>query len=116
MSNTYIPLVTPPERRDEPALWFAFRKAEILVLNGADRPALPHCLDLAEHGLDPRRRQYLGLYEGKHCFAVEIHESQPLPDGWATLGLRDLFGLVETTLAALSGRAYQLLEWDRNHQ
>jgi NAD+ diphosphatase len=97
-------------------LWFAFRKAEILVLNGADRPALPHCLDLAEHGLDPQRRQYLGLYEGKHCFAVEIHESQLLPDGWATLGLRDLFGLVETTLAALSGRAYQLLEWDRNQQ
>lgn len=36
--------------------------------------------------------------------------------GWATLGLRDLFGLVETTLAALTGRAFQLLEWDRNHQ
>lgn len=116
MSDTYIPLVTPPERRDEPALWFAFRKAEILVLKGEDRPALPQCLELAEHGLDPQRRQYLGLYEGKHCFAVEIHESQPLPKGWATLGLRDLFGLVETTLAALSGRAYQLLEWDRNHQ
>jgi NAD+ diphosphatase len=116
MSNDYISLVTPPERRDEPALWFAFRKAEILVVNGADRPALPHCLDLAEHGLAPQRRQYLGLYDGKHCFAVEIHESQPLPEGWATLGLRDLFGLVETTLAALSGRAYQLLEWDRNHQ
>jgi NAD+ diphosphatase len=116
MSNAYIPLVTPPERRDEPALWFAFRKAEILVVNGADHPVLPHCLDLAEHGLAPQRRQYLGLYEGIQCFAVEIHESQPLPDGWTTLGLRDLFGLVETTLAALSGRAYQLLEWDRNHQ
>jgi NAD+ diphosphatase len=47
---------------------------------------------------------------------VEISESQALPAGWAPLGLRDLFGLVETTLAALSGRAYQLLEWDRNHQ
>ena len=65
MSNTYIPLVAPPERRDEPALWFAFRKAEILVLNGADRPALPHCLDLAEHGLDPLRRQYPGAIRGK---------------------------------------------------
>src|SRR3989304_1572188 len=64
MSYAYIPLVTPPERRDEPALWFAFRKAEILVVNGADRPALPHCLDLAEHGLAPQRRQYLGLAEG----------------------------------------------------
>ena len=116
MPEIYTPLVVPPSELTEPALWFAFRKTEILVVNGAETPTMPCCPDLAEHGLSPRRRQYLGLYEGKHCFAVEIHESQPLPDGWATLGLRDLFGLVETTLAALSGRAYQLLEWDRNHQ
>ena len=116
MSDSYVPLVTPPERVTEPVLWFAFRKAEILVVNGAGQPALPCCRDIGEHGLAPQRNQYLGLYGGKHCYAVEIHESQPLPQGWAALGLRDLFGMVETTLAALSGRAYQLLEWDRNHQ
>ena len=108
--------MTPPERLTEPALWFAFRKAEILVVSGAEQPALPCCMDIGEHGLAPQRNQYLGLYSGKHCFAVEIHESQPLPAGWAAMGLRDLFGMVETTLAALSGRAYQILEWDRNHQ
>ena len=78
--------------------------------------ALPCCADIGEHGLEPQRNQYLGLYGGKHCYAVEIHESQPLPQGWAAMGLRDLFGMVETTLAALSGRAYQFMEWDRNHQ
>lgn len=116
MSDNYVPLVTPPERLSEPALWFAFRKAEILVLNGAERPTMPCCVDLTEHGLSAQRSQYLGLYDGKHCYAVEIAESQSLPEGWVALGLRDLFGLVEATLAALSGRAYQLLEWDRNHQ
>ena len=116
MAESYTPLVTPPERRDEPALWFAFRKTEILVLNGTERPALPYCPDLGALGLSPQRSQYLGIYDGKHCYAVEISESQPLPEGWAALGLRDLFGLVETTLAALSGRAYQILEWDRNHR
>jgi len=112
----YIPLVTPPEERNEPAWWFAFRKAEILVLNAGERPVMPCCVDLSEHGLAPQRSQYLGLYEGRHCYAVEISDSQPLPEGWAPLGLRDLFGLVETTFAALSGRAYQILDWDRNHQ
>jgi NAD+ diphosphatase len=112
----YKPLYVPPERLTEPVLWFAFRKSEILVLSGVERPEMPCCLDLAEHGLAPGRRQYLGLYDGKHCYAAEIPESQAVPQGWAPLGLRDLFGLVETTLAALSGRAYQLLEWDRNHQ
>ena len=116
MDEGYKPLVTPPERLTVPALWFAFRRTEILVQNGAERPAMPCCVDLAEHGISPQRSQYLGLYDGKHCYAVEVAESQTLPEGWGALGLRDLFGLVETTLAALSGRAYQILEWDRNHQ
>jgi NAD+ diphosphatase len=116
VAEEFIPLTVAPEGRAGPALWFAFQGAQIVVLNGAEDPALPYCADLGEHGLAPLRNQYLGLYGGKHCYAVEIHESQPLPSGWALLGLRDLFGLVETTLAALSGRAYQLLDWDRNHQ
>jgi len=116
MVGSYVPLVTPPSRLDEPVLWFAFRKTEILVVNGAETPAMPCCIDLNEHGFAVESRQYLGLYGGKHCYAVAVQESQPLPAGWAALGLRDLFGMVETTLAALSGRAYQILEWDRNHR
>jgi len=116
MADDYIPLITPPEPRTGAALWFAFRRAEILVVNGADRPVVPYCVDLGEHGFVPLRSQYLGLYGGKHCYAAEIPETQPLPEGWSALGLRDLFGLVETTLAALSGRAYQLMDWERNHQ
>ena len=116
MADDYIPLYKPPEGRGEPALWFAFRKAEILVINGADSPVLPYCMELGEHGLAAQRSQYLGLYGGRHCYAAEVHESVALPAGWSALGLRDLFGMVETTLAALSGRAYQILEWDRNHQ
>ena len=116
MDQLYVPLYVPPPAREEPALWFAFKRSEIVVVSGADRPELPCCIDISEHGLAAERTQYLGLYGGRHCYAVAVAESHELPDGWSTLGLRDLFGLVETTLAALSGRAYQLLEWDRNHQ
>src|SRR5262245_64063293 len=116
MAELYIPLCVPPEQRDQPALWFAFRRSDILVINGGKLPELPYCMDLSEHGLAAQRAQYLGLYGGRHCYAAAIGESQALPEGWSALGLRDLFGLVETTLAALSGRAYQLLEWERKHQ
>ncbi len=116
MNDSYVPLITPPAHLDEPVLWFAFRKTEMLVVSGAEAPAMPCCVDLTEHGVTVERSQYLGLYNGKHCYAVTVNEAQALPEGWAALGLRDLFGLVESTLAALSGRAYQILEWDRNHQ
>jgi NAD+ diphosphatase len=116
MNERYVPLFVAPEQREEPALWFAFRRADIVVLNGAARPELPCCMDLSEHGLAPERTQYLGTYDGRHCYAVTLPEAGGLPAGWSTLGLRDLFGLVETGMAALSGRAFQILEWDRNHQ
>src|SRR5262249_51708113 len=94
MSSLYVPLPPAPETREEPALWFAFKRSEILVLNGSGQPELPCCMDLSEHGLAAERSQYLGLYGGKHCYAVVVSEAHALPDGWSTLGLRDLFGLV----------------------
>lgn len=116
MPDHFIPLHKPPHQVDQPALWFTFQGARIAVSNHAEKPALPCCLRLDEHGLVPQRSLYLGLYRGQHCYAAEIAESQALPEGWQLLGLRDLFGLVEETLAVVSGRAYQIVDWDRDHQ
>ncbi|MDP2397753.1 MAG: NAD(+) diphosphatase [Burkholderiales bacterium] len=115
MPDQYIPLVTAPAAQDSPALWFAFQRGSILVSN-AESAALPCCCTLEEHGVATVRHHYLGLLGEQHCYAAEVDEAQPLPAGWAPLGLRDLFGMVDSTLAALSGRALQLLEWERNHQ
>ena len=116
MNSRYTPSHTAPESRDEPALWFAFRKAELLVCESGNDTALPCCVQLGEHGIDPKRPQYLGVYDGKHCYAVEINESAQLPEGWRAIGLRDAFAVLDPEVGALSGRAYQILEWDRNHR
>ena len=115
MPDQYTPLVTPPAAQDSPALWFAFQRGSILVSN-AESAALPCCCTLEEHGVAAVRSHYLGLLGEQHCYAAEIDEAQPLPAGWAPLGLRDLFGMVDSTLAALSGRALQILNWERDHQ
>lgn len=78
--------------------------------------SLPLCIDLNEHGLEPVRSAYLGLLGKQHCFAAELPDQHHLPQGWATLGLRDLFSMVDGTTAALSGRALQIIDWERNHQ
>jgi NAD+ diphosphatase len=116
MTSLYSPHHIPPEDRTEAALWFAFRKGELLVCESAGSPCLPCCLHLAEHGLTAQRSHYLGLYDGEHCYAVEVSESEPLPQGWRPVGLRDAFAFLDVGVAALSGRAFQILEWDRNHQ
>lgn len=111
----YTPLVTPPPSLDAPALWFAFQRSSIII-SDTTGAALPRCRDLAEYGVPALRSHYLGLLGDEHCYAAEVDERQPLPQGWATLGLRELFGLVDGTLAALSGRALQILDWERNHR
>ncbi len=115
MPDLYIPLFTPPPAQDSPALWFAFQRTSIMVQN-PDAPALPCCATLSDHGIAPVRSHYLGLLGERHCYAAEVDEAHPLPAGWSALGLRDLFGMVDDTVAALSGRAFQLIEWERNHQ
>jgi len=112
----YTPLYTPPEQRVEEALWFLFQRSRMVIRIATERPEVPCCVCLEDHGLQATRQQYLGLYGGKHCYAAEVDEAQPLPEGWSVTGLREAFGLFEDTLAALSGRAYQLVDWDRNHQ
>jgi NAD+ diphosphatase len=116
MPVEYVPSVVPPADRSEPALWFAFQRSQMLVYRGDDGPEVPCCHDLGVHGLDPLRTQYLGTYDGRHCYTVELHQEARAPEGWELVGLRDVFAQVEGTLAALSGRAFQIIDWDRNHQ
>jgi NAD+ diphosphatase len=116
MNPLYEPSHTPPAERDEPALWFAFCNAELIVCSAGERNELPFCADLALHGLEAQRPQYLGRYAGRHCYSVEVAAGQNLPEGWRAVGLREAFGFFDLELAMLSGRAWQILDWDRNHQ
>ncbi|HEX2825351.1 MAG TPA: NAD(+) diphosphatase [Burkholderiales bacterium] len=116
MPSLYTPHHREPAERSGPALWFAFAKTDLVVCEDAGTACLPCCAGLAEHGFEGQRPQYLGRYDGRDCYAVEIDDAAQLPEGWRRVGLREAFALFEPELAALSGRAYQILDWDRNHQ
>ena len=116
MQYEYQPLITPPAGQDDPAIWFAFHRGEMLIAHFDDEPQMPRCRDIAELGVNSVRSLYLGTYGGEHCYVAELEHAHELPDGHAMHGLRSVFGLVEEPLAVLAGRAFQLMEWDRNHQ
>lgn len=116
MADHYEPAVQPPQACDEPALWFAFHKAELLIAQTSADLRLPHCRDLSELGLTSVRRIYLGTYAGRHCYVSELSHADALPAGHALAGLRAVMGGADPTLGMLAGRAFQIMEWDRNHQ
>lgn len=50
MPFDYVPLVTPPATRDAPVLGLTFQGAQIAVMQNADRPVMPCCAELEDHG------------------------------------------------------------------
>jgi NAD+ diphosphatase len=116
MKNTYESGVAPPARSGEPVLWFAFQKSELLLVRSDDGIQLPHCHDLAELGLSSVRSVYLGTYSERHCYVAELAHTETPPAGHELQGLRSVLGGPDPALGTLAGRAFQIMEWDRNHQ
>jgi NAD+ diphosphatase len=116
MPDEYQPSTIAPAERNEPALWFAFHQGELLIVRSQNEARLPCCLDLSELGLNTARNLYLGTYGGKHCYVSELEHVNTLPEGHRLEGLRTVFGIVDEVTATLAGRAFQIMEWDRNHQ
>jgi NAD+ diphosphatase len=116
VSKEYVPHFKAPAAASRDSLWFAFHDGRILVRMSDEGPAVLACAHPLEHGLEVAQEHYLGTYGGEHCYAAELAPSQAPPQGHTLLGLRDMLNHLDDTLAGLSGRAFQILEWNRNHR
>ena len=125
MSIKFVSRVTPTENVNKPAYWFIFNGTKVLIhLDNDSQASLPFLADMAELGdtavssnLTPPH--YLGYIDGEqpiHCFAAELTEDVPAPEGMAFYGLRRLYGRIDDDYLWLAGRAVQIIDWDRTHQ
>jgi NAD+ diphosphatase len=112
----FQPALQPPEHEPERVFWLAVRRSELLLVQDGERPQVPLAGNLAELGLEPDCRHYLGTLDGVACFAADIPEAGEPAAGAAFHGLRPLWSLVDEELFALAGRAVQIVEWDRTHR
>lgn len=112
----FVPGVCPPQDEGAAALWFAFCRDRLLVVEGSGAVSIPRQRNLASLKLNPLRWQYLGAYEGTSCYSAELAQDAKAPPGMSFLGLRQLFDALPEELFALAGRAKQIMEWDRDHR
>lgn len=116
MYRTFIPGVTPPPEQSETAWWFAFVGNKLLVQSCGDKTQIPYLTDLAQIGIAPVRTQFLGNLDNQRCYSAELAKDTVVPPGMVTKRLRELYGSLEEEFFAISGRAFQIVEWDRTHQ
>lgn len=109
----FLSALEPDPAGEEPALYFAFRRRELLV---GGREALPRAGALDQLGLPATSAHYLGELEGVPCWAVDLPPDADPPADMEFRDLRALFGRLPEPLHAVAGRAVQIVEWDRTHR
>lgn len=111
----FVTATRPPQGSEGPAWWFLFVGQKILVKTSG-KAELPLIQDPSALGLRPIRTLYLGALGGVTCCLGEIGANAELPPGMSLIGLRQLFGSVDEDLFWVAGRAFQTLEFERNHR
>jgi NAD+ diphosphatase len=116
MHQTFIPGIAPPAVQSEPAWWFAFVGNKLLVRLEGTVSQIPNLISLADIGLVPLRTQFLGTLDNQPCYSAELPKDAVIPEGMTLRGLRELYGTLDEDFFVLSGRAIQIVDWDRTHQ
>jgi NAD+ diphosphatase len=92
-----------------PLVWhFAFCSGQLLLPEPEGQSLLPQ-----PTWLEHEARHYLGQLDGIDCWALRLPAPPP---GWRAVPLRAAMIGLPAALAAIAGRAAQVLEWDRTHR
>jgi NAD+ diphosphatase len=112
----FIPSFDPPLEVAETALWFVFLKQKLLIKTEDENYSFPESPDLEVLKLSPVKRQYLGLLDGRPCYAAELPDSKPISGAYSFMGIRSIFTQLEEDVLQAAGLANQLVHWNQNHQ
>jgi NAD+ diphosphatase len=119
MDGHFTPLIKPPADSAGPALWFIFQGGKMLVKTEYDEVTVPvlNCDGaLEELGLRPTSTHYLGILDGRNCYAAGVPEDTRLPEGIVFQGVRSLYERLNKGLFYVVLRAKHVVEWDLLHQ
>ena len=112
----FIPAIQPPSASTDHAWCFAFVGNQLLLPEG-DASSLHLLPARAALWGQATAQHYLGTLAAHDCWALLLPAA---PSGWAAVPLRTAMmrfdGAQASALAALAGRAAQVLEWDRSHR
>jgi NAD+ diphosphatase len=112
----FVPAVHHPDSRQATGYWFVFQENRLLVRVEEEGASPPVYEELQNLGVQPLHTQYLGTLDGHDCYCAELAVEVDPPEGMRFEQLRGLWGSLPEELFWIAGRAFQIVDWDRNHQ
>lgn len=107
----FVPAIEHPADASVHHWSLAFVGGQLLLPEPQDRPLAPQVGSGWRTAAEAIH--YLGRLDGADCWALRLPE---VPAGWRAVPLRTAMMDLPAVLAALAGRAAQLLDWDRTHR
>ena len=112
---SFIPGVIPPEAQGQD-LWFVFYNDKLLLIKDEQSVILPARLQIQKLLTDINSSYYLGSLRGIHCYCAEITKLPSNIDNLEVMDLRSAGLLMSGDLFLISGKAVQIINWDKTHK
>ncbi len=101
----------------ESALWFIFQDENILLQSDATPHGIPRIINPNSLAIKISHQQYLGIYEGIHCFTAELEAQAVISQNFKPYPVRQCYELLNNhELFLLVTRAKELVWWDKSSQ
>ncbi len=110
----FEPGIIPPPGQSGAAWWFLFSRNRLLIRRVEGGARIPYVHDPFDLCLPLGPKLYLGTLDGRLCYTAECDPDTTPRQGMIFSGLRRLFGLVNKNLFQVAGRAFQIMNWDKN--
>lgn len=114
--KNYEPAQNPKYLPDPPGYWFIFKNYEMLVEITDTDTRIPYGESPEEFKVTAVKTHYLGVLKGKPAYAVEVDSNTEAPEGMVFKYLKALHKYLDEDIYLLAGKAFQVINWDRNHQ
>lgn len=93
-----------------------FSNGKLLVKKGENTFIIPDFNDIKFLNIEYETKFFLGSIEEKSCFAMESTSKLNLPINFNLMNLYELGSLLDEQSFLISGRASQILNWDKTHK
>ncbi len=107
----FLPAVQPTGPITEQTWCLAFFEGKLILPEGESSSLQPFAQPVWASAAETQH--YLGQLDGLDCWALRLSS---VPHGWRPVPLRAAMMQMPAALSGVTGRAAQVLEWDRAHR
>jgi len=112
LSPAFVRAYPPAQPAPGSAIWLPFAQGDLLVRTTQGQTNLHWGDWRSVEALSLGEPLYVGTLDGLPCLAADC-DGVEIPEGWAWMGLRALFGQLPEAALTLAGYASQMLYWRR---